>query len=156
NTVGESATGDLVATLSSTTVAEGTPVGVTVTDGGATVTATTYQWQVNHGSGFVNATGTGATTASYTPSEGDEGGTRQVLVSYGSDPVSTETATSNTSSAVQDASPTVSAPTISSNDSAGSSTVREGDVLTASATSGQADNLLTYAWYSSADNYTNP
>src|SRR5262249_21038182 len=53
-----------------------------------------------------------------------------------------------------DAVPTVTTPTISSNDVAGSSVVREGDLLTASATAGQADNAVTYAWYSSADGFT--
>jgi Domain of unknown function (DUF4347)/FG-GAP-like repeat len=82
NRVADSA--DLVATLSSTTAVEGTPISVaSVTDGPNNVlSSATYQWQVNTGSGFVNATGTGATTATYTPTEGDEGGTLQVVVSF--------------------------------------------------------------------------
>jgi hypothetical protein len=43
----------------------------------------------------------------------------------------------------------VTTPTISG-------TAQEGQTLTASANSGQSDNPVTYAWYSSADNYTNP
>ena len=48
-----------------------------------------------------------------------------------------------------DAAPTVTTPTITG-------TATEGQTLTASASSGQSDNPVTYAWYSSADNYTNP
>src|SRR6202040_3868254 len=49
--------------------------------------------------------------------------------------------------AVLDAAPTVTTPTISG-------AVQEGQTLTASASSGQGDNAVTYAWYSSADGYT--
>jgi hypothetical protein len=51
--------------------------------------------------------------------------------------------------AVLDAAPTVTTPMITG-------TAKEGQTLTASASSGQSDNPVTYAWYSSADNYTNP
>jgi enamine deaminase RidA (YjgF/YER057c/UK114 family) len=43
--------------------------------------------------------------------------------------------------------PTVTTPTISG-------TVQEGQTLTASASAGQSDNPVTYAWYSAADGYT--
>ena len=69
------------------------------------MTATTYQWQVNIGSGFVNATGTGNTTATYTSrAEGDEGGTLRVNVTFtdNGNPGNPESATSNTSNAVAD------------------------------------------------------
>ena len=46
-----------------------------------------------------------------------------------------------------DAAPTITTPTITG-------TAQEGATLTASASSGQSDNPVTYAWYSSADNYT--
>jgi hypothetical protein len=94
-TVADSA--DLVATLSSATATEGTPISVaTAADGGTNVLGTAaYQWKVNTGSGFVNATGTGATTATYTPTEGDEGGTLEVVVSLTDpgNPGNTETIT---------------------------------------------------------------
>ena len=97
---------DLVATLSTTSVTEGTAVGVAVTDNGLTVTATSYQWQVSPdgGSTFTNATGTGNNTASYTPTEGDEGGLLKVNVTY-TDGVNSQTTstTSNTSTAIADA-----------------------------------------------------
>ena len=75
---------DLVATLSTTSVTEGTAVGVAVTDNGLTVTATSYQWQVSldGGSTLTTATGTGNNTANYTPTEGDEGGLLKVNVTY--------------------------------------------------------------------------
>jgi hypothetical protein len=80
NAVADSA--DLTATLSSATPTEGTPISVTsASDSGTNVLGTaTYQWKVNTGAGFVNATGTGATTATYTPVEADEGGTLEVVV----------------------------------------------------------------------------
>ena len=96
---------DLVATLSSTSVTQGTPVSVTVTDDGTLVTATTYKWQVSHngGASWSDATGLGAATATYTPTEGDEGGTLQALVTYAdAGNTGTENATSNTSNAVAD------------------------------------------------------
>ena len=68
---------DLTATLSSTSVTQGTPVSVTVTDGGNTVTATTYQWQGNHGAGFVNLAG--ETSLSHAVSEADEGATLRIV-----------------------------------------------------------------------------
>ena len=50
-----------------------------------------------------DATGTGVATATYTPTEGDEGGTLQALVTYtDAGNTGTETATSNTSNAVAD------------------------------------------------------
>jgi hypothetical protein len=75
---------DLVATLSSQSPVQGSPISVaTVTDGGTDVLASaTYQWKVNTGAGFQNATGTGATTATYMPVEGDDGGTLEVVVTY--------------------------------------------------------------------------
>jgi Mg-chelatase subunit ChlD len=110
-----------------------------------------YSWY--HSNDLTAAIGTGA---SYTVHESDEN--YQIVVkatATNGDNISVFT-TSAASATVLDALPTVTTPTISSNDAAGSSTVREGDVLTASASSGQSDNAVTYAWYSSANNYTNP
>src|SRR5260370_6647542 len=52
---------------------------------------------------------------------------------------------------VLDAKPTVTTPTIASNDANGSSVVRESDVLTASATAGHSDNTVSYTWYYAND-----
>ena len=60
----------------------------------------------------------------------------------------TISATSVTSP-VLDALPTVTVPIITG-------TAQEGQTLTASASSGQSDNPVSYAWYSSADGFTNP
>ena len=57
------------------------------------------------------------------------------------------TATSAATAAVLDAAPTITTPVITG-------TVQEGQTLTASATSGQSDNPVSYAWYSSKDGYT--
>ena len=46
-----------------------------------------------------------------------------------------------------DAAPTITTPVISG-------TVQEGQTLTATASSGQSDNPVAYAWYSSKDGYT--
>jgi N-acetylneuraminic acid mutarotase len=75
----------LLATLSSTTPIVGSPISVTVAFNGSNVsTGLTYQWQVSHNGGttWSNATGTGATGATYTPTGADEGGVVQVLVTY--------------------------------------------------------------------------
>src|SRR6202008_2038736 len=56
-------------------------------------------------------------------------------------------ATGTATGAVLDAAPTVTTPVISG-------TVAKGQTLTASAFSGQSDNPITYAWYSSKDGYT--
>ena len=61
----------------------------------------------------------------------------------------TSSAISAATSAVLDAAPTVTTPTITG-------AAQEGQTLTASASSGQGDNPVSYAWYSSADGYTNP
>ena len=67
---------DLTATLSSTTAAESTPINVTVTDDGVPVTATSYQWQISFDGGttWASATGSGANTSTYIPTENDETG----------------------------------------------------------------------------------
>src|SRR5262249_53672397 len=95
NPVADSA--DLLATLSSQSPMQGSTISVaTVTDGGVDVHASaTYQWKVNHGSGFINAAGTGNATQTYTPTEGDEGGTLEVVVGFtdGGNPGNTETTT---------------------------------------------------------------
>jgi hypothetical protein len=100
---------DLVAMLSSNSPVQGTPVSVTVTDNGTTVsTGVTYQWQVNG----VDATGTGATTATYTPTESDEGQTLSVKVTY-AEPQGNESTSATTANPVADSSDLLA--TLSSN-----------------------------------------
>src|SRR6266404_6292791 len=87
--------------LSSNTPHQGASISVaTVTDGGATVALTdpnlSYQWKV----GGVNATGDGATTTTYTPTEADEGKTLSVVVTYGNDPSGDDVATATATTAV--------------------------------------------------------
>ena len=45
----------------------------------------TYQWSVDHGGGPVNAAGSGATTATYTPTETDQSGMLSVTAKYRAD-----------------------------------------------------------------------
>ncbi|MBV8824881.1 MAG: VCBS repeat-containing protein, partial [Hyphomicrobiales bacterium] len=84
---------DLFVTLSSNSPLQDSPISVSqVTDAGAVVTSgLSYQWQVNG----VNATGTGATTATYTPAEADEGGALSVIVTYAGDGDSTTATAAN-------------------------------------------------------------
>jgi hypothetical protein len=81
--------------------------------------------------------------------EGDEGFTIEVNATATNDNGVTITATSAATSAVLDAAPTVTTPMISGR-------AQEGQTLTAFAQSGEGDDPVTYAWYSSADGYTNP
>ena len=104
-----------------------------------------YAWY-SSADGYTTAIGSGST---YLVKEGDEGFTIEVKATATNEQSLTATATSTPTSAVIDAAPTVTAPTISG-------TAQEGQTLTASATAGQPDNPVTYAWYSSADGYTNP
>jgi FG-GAP-like repeat len=143
NTVQDSA--DLSATLSTQSPVQGTPISVaTASDGGTNVLgAASYQWKVNTGSGFVNATGTGANTATYTPTEGDEGGALEVVVSV-TDPGNlgpTETTTVVAGNVVADSADLV--VTLSSN-----SPVDGTPISVASASDGGTNVLgtATYQW----------
>ena len=138
---------DLTATVNSTPT-EGSPISVTsASDGGTNVLGTaTYQWQVNTGSGFVNATGTGATTATYTPTEGDEGGQLQVIITTADpgNPGSKETLTLGVPVAVQE-SPTENASFTVSGLVAGHPVPNH--ALTATVTEPDAPNSgITYTW----------
>jgi hypothetical protein len=95
----------------------------------------TYTWY-SSADGYTHPIGTGAT---YLVKEGDEGFTIEVKATATNDNGATVTATSAATSAVLDAAPTVTTPTISG-------TAQEGQTLTASASSGQPDNGVTYAW----------
>ena len=108
-----------------------------------------YQWQKS-GNNFASFTVIGTDSSTYVVQELDEGLTIRVVAST-TDPDNSQTAsvTSVTTGPVLDALPTVTTPTITG-------TVQEGQTLTASASSAQSDNPVTYAWYSSADGFTNP
>ena len=97
---------------------------------------------------YTTPIGTGAT---YRVNEADEGSTLEVKATValgnGHGPIITETSVAT--AAVLDAAPTITTPTITG-------TVQEGQTLTASASSGQGDNAVTYEWYSSANNYVAP
>ena len=93
-TVQETAAGDLAATLGGLTggnAAQDAVVTVTaVTHAGEDVQSyATYQWQVLNGTSWTNIAG--ATNATYTPAEADEGKALQVVVTYAdpSDPPGT-------------------------------------------------------------------
>jgi hypothetical protein len=142
----------------------GTGVGLNVGPGqspreGQTLTASAttndsdatlhYQWQESTNN-FATFTVIGSDSPNYVVQESDEGSSIRVVAST-TDPDNSQTAsvTSATTRAVLDALPTVTTPTITG-------TAQEGQTLTASAMSGQSDNPVTYAWYSSADGFTHP
>ena len=77
-------------------------------DSDATVS---YQWQANHGSGFVNIAG--ATSLSYVVQEADESGTLRIVATPTDTDGSGTSATSTATSAVIDISPTLTTPVIS-------------------------------------------
>ncbi|HLH92034.1 MAG TPA: hypothetical protein VKX28_26680 [Xanthobacteraceae bacterium] len=118
-----------------------------------TVSATTgdlddpvnYTWYSSQ-SGYTVQIGSGA---NYTVQEADEGWNIEAKATVTNENGVTASATSAPTATVVDAAPTVTIPVISG-------VAQEGQTLTASASSGQPDNFVTYTWYSSADNYTNP
>ena len=65
-----------IAGLTNGNAVEGTTVSVAVTDGGQSVTPVSYQWQID-GTDILNAT-----SASYLPTENDEGHTLTVKITY--------------------------------------------------------------------------
>ena len=80
-----------------------------------------------------------ATGSTYQVQESDEGFQIEVVATATNDNGVTISATSLATTAVLDAAPTVTTPTIAG-------TAEEGDTLTASASSGQSDNAVTYQW----------
>ena len=95
--------------------------------------AVTYQWQLD------GVDISGATGATYTATEGDEGHTIDVIATATNDNGVQTSATSDSTDSVLDALPTITTPTIDGE-------AREGETLTASAHSGQDDNDVTYQW----------
>jgi hypothetical protein len=105
-----------------------------------------YQW--TRDSSNIN----GATGSTYTVVEADEGHVLRVIATTSDPDNTTATATSAATATVLDALPTITSVTISDTTS-GSSTVREGDVLTASASGlrSDSDNTVSYQWQRSDD-----
>src|SRR5439155_757608 len=123
--------------LISGTAREGETLTASATAGQAD-NAINYAWY-SSADGYTTAIGTGA---SYVVREADEGNTIEVRATATNDNGLTASQTSAPTAAVLDAAPSVSVPLISG-------TAREGETLTASASAGQADNAINYAWYSS-------
>ena len=97
--------------------------------------AITYEWQSSADGGQSwTAIASAPNSSSYTLQESDETHDIRVVAVAPS-----ETAISIATSAVLDAAPTITTPTIAG-------TAEEGDTLTASASSGQSDNPVTYQW----------
>ncbi|HEX4458524.1 MAG TPA: hypothetical protein VIA18_11175, partial [Polyangia bacterium] len=111
---------------------------------GAGGQAVSYAWYSSADS-FTNPIAVGAT---YLVKEGDEGFDLEAKATVTNGSGVSVSATSAATAAVLDAPPTVTTPIVTG-------TAQEGQTLTASASAGQSDNPITYAWYSSADNFTN-
>jgi len=101
----------------------------------------TYQWY-SSANNYTTAIGTGST---YQVQEGDEGFTIEAKATATNDNGATASATSAVTAAVADAAPTITTPVITG-------TAQEGLTLTASATSGQGDNPVTYQWQRNGTN----
>ena len=111
-----------------------TATAAVANDSDATVT---YQWQANHGSGFVNIAS--ATGLSYVVQEADEGATLRIVATSTDSDGSGTTATSAATAAVTDIAPTLT-PVISG-------TAQEGQTLTATAAvANDSDATVTYQW----------
>jgi probable HAF family extracellular repeat protein len=127
--------------VSSTVVREGDVLTASATGNGED--AVTYKW-------FSEATdallGTGST---YTVTEANEGDSIFVEATSKNDIGATATAISDPTAQVLDRLPTVTTPTITSNDPAGPKVLREGDTLLSSAT-GNSDDTITYKWVDEA------
>ena len=104
-----------------------------------TETTISYQWQANHGTGFVDITG--ATGLSYLVKEADEGAQLQLVATSTDADGSGTTATSAATSAVIDAVPSLTAPVISG-------IAQEGQTLTATAavSNEPTETTISYQW----------
>ncbi len=105
----------------------------------------TYQWQTSADNGASWHNIVGATSASYTATEGGEHSLLRAVATATNDDGITISASSAATSKVLDALPTVTAPAVTG-------TAQEGQNLMASASSGQSDNPVTYQWQTSTDN----
>ena len=123
-------------TVTTPTIAGTAEEGDTLTasaSSGQSDNAVTYQWEENSGPNGAFVAIANATGATYQVQESDEGFQIEVVATATNDNGVTISATSLATSAVLDAAPTVTTPTIAG-------TAEEGDTLTASASSGQSDN----------------
>jgi VCBS repeat-containing protein len=124
---------------------EGSAVSVSITDGGKLATNPTYDWQIYDSvHGWIEGSGTGGASATYTPGEGDEGHALRVSIGFTDANGNNDTLYKVSAGTVLDAAPTVTTPTISG-------TAQEGATLTASASAGQSDNTVSYQWQTSTD-----
>ena len=131
---------DLVATLSSTTATEGTPIQViAVTDEGADVSASvTYTWMIFDGTNWVSALGADTTSPSYTPVEGDEGKSLRLVTTYAADPPAGESAIIDFG-VVNDQAPSLTVTVTGA--------AQEGQTLTAHPVSNEpSETTFTYQW----------
>ena len=101
--------------------------------------AVSYQWMENSGSGGSYQNIAGATAATYLVKEADEGFKIEVVATTTNDNGAAVSQTSAATAAVLDAAPTVTTPVITG-------TAQEGQTLTASASAGQSDNVVSYQW----------
>ena len=126
----------LTAPVISGTAQEGQTLTATAAVANDSDASVTYQWQADHGSGFVNITG--ATGLSYVVQEGDEGAQLQLVATSTDSDGSGTTATSAATAAVTDGTPTLSV-TIAG-------TAQEGQTLTAVAIANSDDATIRYQW----------
>ena len=133
---------DAAPTVTTPTIAGTAEEGDTLTasaSSGQSDNPVTYQWEENSGPNGAFVAIANATGATYQVQESDEGFQIEVVATATNDNGVTTSATSLATTAVLDAAPTVTTPTIAG-------TAAEGDTLTASASSGQSDNAVTYQW----------
>jgi FG-GAP-like repeat len=141
---------DIAPTLSTPVISGTAKEGQTLTASAAlpndTDATVTYQWQANHGSGFVNLSG--QTSLSHVVTEADEGATLRIVATSSDLDGSGISATSAATAAVIDIVPTL---TVS-----GGSGGREpkNTTLTANLTNTESGATITYQWQSSTNNTT--
>ncbi|WP_201455999.1 beta strand repeat-containing protein, partial [Bradyrhizobium macuxiense] len=149
-----SAVTDAAPTISTPTISGLAQEGQTLTasaNAGQGDNPVSYQWMENTGPGGSYVNIAGATGSTYVVKESDEGFKIEVVATATNEQGLTAAATSTATSAVIDAAPTISTPTISG-------IAQEGQTLTASANAGQTDNAVSYQWQISTDGgttYTN-
>jgi FecR protein/Bacterial Ig-like domain len=108
-----------------------------------------YQWERSDDGSFSvgHTTNIGTDSSTYVVQEADEGSKiRVVATTSDADNSGTASATSNATAAVIDKAPSI---TVSI-----SGTAQEGQTLSAVVSGAEADDTLTYQWFSSKDNYT--